>query len=70
MSAAAAALTTEGADDREKAAFKATFNTALAQLYQMSKTGGEGRRIVSVTDVAHIRGVLQGFDTMSGQYCI
>ena len=63
MSAAAAAITTEGADDREKAAFKATFNTALAQLYQMSKTGGG--RIVSVTDVAHIRGVLQGFDTMS-----
>ena len=40
MSAAAAAITTEGAEDREKAAFKATFNTALAQLYQMSKTGG------------------------------
>jgi hypothetical protein len=37
---AAASITTEGAEDLEKAAFKATFNTALAQLYQMSKTGG------------------------------
>ena len=38
---AAASIITEGAEDREKAAFKATFNTALAQLYQMSKTGGD-----------------------------
>jgi hypothetical protein len=37
---AAASITTEGAEDLEKAAFKLQFNTALAQLYNTSKTGG------------------------------
>ena len=67
MSAAAAAKPDEASSPDglvdESEYFKTSFNKAADLLYQQSKAGGG--RMISVADVARIRGVLQGFESMS-----
>ena len=67
MSAAAAAKPDEASSPDglvdESEYFKTSFNKATDLLYQQSKVGGGW--MLSVADVARIRGVLQGFESMS-----
>jgi hypothetical protein len=50
-------------DEEARVAHKTRFNEALSKLYETSKSGGG--RILSIADVARIRGVLQGYDNLS-----